>query len=81
MNELTAEQLEIARTTYGLTSRELDIVRAVYRGLANREISQELKMPEHVIKGDICAIFDKAGVSARIELVVLMFNLGKQPPQ
>ena len=47
MNELTAEQLEIARTTYGLTSRELDIIRAVCCGLSNREISQELRTAEH----------------------------------
>lgn len=53
-----------------LTKREEDVVRLLAEGLQNREIAAELKLSEHTIKNYLFHIFDKLGVSSRVELVL-----------
>jgi DNA-binding NarL/FixJ family response regulator len=53
-----------------LTKREEDVVRLVAEGLQNREIATELKLSEHTVKNYLFHIFDKLGVSSRVELVL-----------
>ncbi len=53
-----------------LTKREEDVVRLVAEGLQNREIAKELELSEHTIKNYLFHIFDKLGVSSRVELVL-----------
>ncbi len=57
-----------------LSAREIDVVRCVAEGLSNREIAQRLKLTEHTIKNYLFRIFDKLGVSSRVEVV--LFALG-----
>ncbi len=52
-----------------ISRRESDIVRLVAEGLSNREIADQLKLSEHTVKNYIFRVFDKLGVSNRIELV------------
>ena len=52
-----------------LTKREEDVVRLLAEGLQNREIAKELKLSEHTVKNYLFHIFDKLGVSSRVELV------------
>ena len=60
-----------------LTEREEDVVRLVAEGLQNREIAQQLKLSEHTIKNYLFRIFDKLGVSSRVELVLFAVSSTK----
>jgi two-component system nitrate/nitrite response regulator NarL len=53
-----------------LSARESDVVRCVAEGLTNREIAARLKLTEHTVKNYLFRIFDKLGVSSRVEVVL-----------
>lgn len=53
-----------------LTPRERDVVRLVAEGMRNKEISLKLKLCEHTIRNYIFRVFDKLGLSSRVELVL-----------
>ena len=53
-----------------LTRREEEIVDLVAQGLTNREISEQLNLSTHTVKNYLFRIFDKLGVSSRVELVL-----------
>jgi len=53
-----------------LTKREEEVVRLVAEGLQNREIARDLNLSEHTIKNYLFRIFDKLGVSSRVELAL-----------
>jgi len=59
-----------------LTPREEQVVALVADGLSNREVAQELKLSEHTIKKYLFRIFDKLGISSRVELVLYAVNHG-----
>jgi len=62
-----------------LSAREMDVVRCVAEGMSNREIAQRLTLTEHTIKNYLFRIFDKLGVSSRVEVV--LYALGNSTPQ
>jgi predicted transcriptional regulator len=49
----------------------------VAEGLSNREIASRLKLTEHTVKNYLFRIFDKLGVSSRVEVVLYVFRLRK----
>ena len=59
-----------------LTPREEQVVALVAEGMANREIARELNLSEHTIKKYLFRIFDKLGISTRVELVLYAVNHG-----
>lgn len=59
---------------FGLTPRELDIVSAVVAGYANKEIAEYFKISEDTVKHHLSNIFDKTGVSTRLELALFAVN-------
>jgi DNA-binding NarL/FixJ family response regulator len=59
-----------------LTPREEQVVALVAEGLSNREIARELNLSEHTIKKYLFRIFEKLGVSTRVELVLYAVNNG-----
>jgi DNA-binding NarL/FixJ family response regulator len=59
-----------------LTSREEQVVALVAEGLNNRTIGRELNLSEHTIKKYLFHIFDKLGISSRVELVLYAVNHG-----
>jgi DNA-binding NarL/FixJ family response regulator len=63
-----------------LSARETDVVRCVTEGLTNREIAQRLSLTEHTVKNYLFRIFDKLGVSSRVEVVLYAFRNGKAAP-
>ena len=63
-----------------LTPREEQVVALVADGLSNRHIAQELGLSEHTIKKYLFRIFDKLGVSTRVELVLYAMNHGEARP-
>ena len=66
-----------ARTTGGmalLTPRERDVVRLAVEGMRNQEISVKLNVSEHTVRNYLFRIFDKLGISSRVELVLYAFS-------
>jgi DNA-binding NarL/FixJ family response regulator len=53
-----------------LTNRELQVVKLLAEGSSNREMAQRLGLSEHTVKNYVLSIFDKLGVSSRLEVVL-----------
>lgn len=71
--ELTAD-LVGERVTSQLSRRELKIIAAVVQGYKNSDIASELGMTVPLIKRMIRGIFDKTGVSGRLELALFVVH-------
>lgn len=54
-----------------LSTRELEVVRCLAEGLTNREIGERLKLSQHTIKNYLFRVFNKLGVSTRVELLFM----------
>ncbi len=65
---------ETKQRKFGLTPRELEIVSAVVAGFANKEIASHFKISEDTVKHHLSNIFDKLGVSTRLELALFAVN-------
>jgi len=61
-----------------LTKREEDVVRLLAEGLQNREIARQLGLSEHTVKNYMFHIFEKLGVSSRVELVLYAVSSTKR---
>lgn len=62
------------RNRFGLTNRELEIVSTIVDGCTNREIAQRFSLSEDTVKHHLTNIFDKIGVSNRLELALFAIN-------
>jgi DNA-binding NarL/FixJ family response regulator len=71
---LQSQIFEADRRKFGLTSREIEIVSVVVAGLSNKGIAQTLKIADDTVKHHMSNIFDKLGVSTRLELALFAFN-------
>jgi two-component system, NarL family, nitrate/nitrite response regulator NarL len=60
-----------------LSARELDVVTCLAEGLSNAEIAERLKLSRHTVKNYMFKVFDKLGVSSRVEL---LFHVLSCPP-
>jgi two-component system, NarL family, nitrate/nitrite response regulator NarL len=63
-----------ANGTSLLTERELQVVHCLSEGLTNREIAERLNLSRHTVKNYFFRIFDKLGVSSRVELLFMTLN-------
>jgi len=59
---------------FGLTPRELEIVANIVAGHSNREIARQLSISEDTVKNHLTNVFDKVGVSSRLELALFAVN-------
>jgi DNA-binding NarL/FixJ family response regulator len=53
-----------------LTKREAEVVHLVEDGLTNRQIAAKLGLSEHTVRNNLFRIFEKLGVSTRVELAL-----------
>lgn len=58
---------------YELTPREVDVTRALARGLTTNEIARELHLSRFTVQDHLKSVYEKTGVSSRGELVAKMF--------
>src|ERR1700746_3351383 len=50
--------------------RQLHVIELVAKGFKNREIAKKLGMSQHVVRNYLGIIYDKVGVSNRVELAL-----------
>jgi two-component system nitrate/nitrite response regulator NarL len=61
-----------------LSKRELEIVDCVAEGLSNRKIAEHLGLSQHTVKNYLFKVFDKLGVSSRVELLSMTLSRNGQ---
>jgi DNA-binding NarL/FixJ family response regulator len=69
-----AGQQNAKAKSYGLTRREIEILSTIVSGLSNKEIAQKFSLSEDTVKHHLTNIFDKLGVSSRLELALFAIN-------
>jgi DNA-binding NarL/FixJ family response regulator len=68
VSKIARNLLKTAATV--LTKREEEIVKSVTEGLTNRDISRHLNLSEHTVRNYLFRIFNKLGISSRLELAL-----------
>ncbi len=63
-----------------LTSREAEVANLVAEGLRNREISERMKLSTHTVKNYLYRVYEKLGVSSRVELTAHVLERGSEAP-
>ena len=69
-----AEPARRKKIPFGLTRRELEIVRLIAAGSSNKDICRECALKEDTVKHHVSSIFDKTGVSTRLELALFALH-------
>lgn len=80
LSEVPALRVVNANGRSLLTPREEQVVALVADGLTNRGVADELGLSEHTIKKYLLRIFDKVGISSRVELVLYAMSHGEHRP-
>ncbi len=82
LRTLMAEEAEQPKNRYGLTAREISVIGYIVEGCTNRDVARECGIAEETVKRHLKNIFDKTGVSSRLELAMFALNhsLVKEAP-
>jgi DNA-binding NarL/FixJ family response regulator len=64
---------------YVLSQREDEVANLVAEGMSNREIAQKLKVVEHTVSNYLFRIYEKLGISSRVELVLYFLKQSRRP--
>ena len=83
LTQAPATRMLDSRGTNLLSKRERDVVRWLAEGNTNSEIARELNLSENTVKNYLFNIFNKLGVSSRVEVLVYAANqeAGAQSPK
>jgi DNA-binding NarL/FixJ family response regulator len=73
-SELTENDMVGMRVRDRLTAKELRIVALIVQGYKNKEIANQLGTTEQVIKNYLRNVYDKIGVSDRLELALFTIH-------
>lgn len=75
LDELMASsELPPSPSRFGLTSREMEVTSLVAQGCSNRDISQKLSISEATVKRHLTNVFNKVGMSTRLELALFAID-------
>ncbi|HEY0308246.1 MAG TPA: response regulator transcription factor [Acidobacteriaceae bacterium] len=75
LHELMQQAAEMPeRKTYGLTPRELEVVGCIVEGCSNKDVAKQFGISEETVKRHLSNIFDKTGVSTRLELALFSIS-------
>ena len=74
LRDLCASLPGPTRKQFGLTPRELDIVGTILGGYSNNDIAAKFSISEKTVKHHLTNIFDKLGVSNRLELALFALH-------
>jgi DNA-binding NarL/FixJ family response regulator len=61
---------------FRLTPRETEVIATVVAGYTNKDIAQKFQISEDTVKHHLTNVFDKVGVSNRLELALFAINHG-----
>jgi DNA-binding NarL/FixJ family response regulator len=64
------------RLAFGLTAREREVLSLIIAGYPNKDIAREFSVSEETIKHHLTRMFDKVGVSNRLELAMVATERG-----
>lgn len=67
-------QADAHAKNFGLTKREMEILGTIVAGFTNKEIAKKFNLSEDTVKHHLTNIFDKVGVSSRLELALFAIN-------
>ena len=70
LTEATPMHIVNSQGTDLLSCREETLVRLVADGLTNREIASHLNLSEHTVRNYLVRVFNKLGISSRVELTL-----------
>jgi len=68
------QEHKTSNNRYRLTRREHEVVAAIVAGSTNRDIARQLGVTEDTVKHHVTNVFDKLGVSNRLELAMFAIN-------
>jgi two-component system, NarL family, nitrate/nitrite response regulator NarL len=74
MAEALARPANERERRFNLTRRELEIIGAIVAGESNKEIADHLSISIQTVKHHLTSVFDKTGVSSRLELALFAVN-------
>jgi DNA-binding NarL/FixJ family response regulator len=81
ISEVPATRVVNSRGIQILTPREEQVVALIAASLSNRDIARELSLSEHTVKKYLFRIFDKLGLSSRVELAVYATTQSSPHPE
>jgi len=64
--------LKKAKTQFGLSDREIEVVTLLAQGLCNKEIGAKLYVSEHTVKGHLKNITRKVGADSRGNIIAIL---------
>ena len=76
VRSLGPQQVELPALLERLTARELEVLRLLALGLANKQIAARLRISDHTVKFHVAAILGKLGAGSRTEAVAIGIRTG-----
>jgi DNA-binding NarL/FixJ family response regulator len=73
---LKRTRLEVGDNDFDLTPREREILTSLVEGLSNRDIAERFRVSEVTVKHHLRSVFEKCGMSNRVELVLFALRNG-----
>jgi DNA-binding NarL/FixJ family response regulator len=64
----------------GLTTRQIEVLRLILRGLPNKLICRQLRLAEGTVKVHVSAVLRALGVTNRTQAVIAASRLGLEVP-
>jgi DNA-binding NarL/FixJ family response regulator len=70
---------ELRQAIEALSEREVDVLRLLARGLANKELARDLGIAEKTVKTHVSSILGKLGVQSRTQAALYAGRIGLVP--